>query len=60
MNCGVVRSLTLEPTITNARGDMDLHEDELDKLKDVNLLTPGELLSPLGATRDDTTRTAIN
>jgi len=39
---------------------MDLHEDELDKLKDVNLLTPGELLSPLGATRDDTTRTAIN
>ena len=59
-NCGVNKSISLEPTITNARGYLDLHEGELDKLKDVNLFSPSEMLSPLGASRDDATRTAIN
>lgn len=58
-NCGVAKSVSLEPTITNARGYLDLHEDRLDELKDVNLFSPSELLSPLGASRDDTTRTAM-
>ena len=59
-NCGVNKSISLEPTITNARGYLDLHEDQLDELKDINLFSPSELLSPLGASRDDATRTAIN
>lgn len=51
-NCGVVRSLALEPNIKNARGYIDIKDDRIDELKDVNLFSPGELLTPIGAARD--------
>lgn len=57
-NCGVVRELTLEPKILNARGYID-NSKTLDELKDVNMFSPAELLSPLGASRDDAIRTAM-
>ena len=50
--CGVVRQLTLEPNIIGPRGYIDIKENKLDELKDVNLFSPAELLSPLGCTRD--------
>ena len=59
-NCGVVRQLTLEPNIIGPRGYIDVKENNLDELKDVNLFSPAELLSPLGVTRDDTIRTAMS
>ena len=52
-NCGVVRQLTLEPNIVGPRGYMEIKKDKLDELKDVNLFSPAELLSPLGVTRDN-------
>lgn len=58
-NCGVVRSLALEPNIKNARGFVDIKSDHLEELKDVNLFSPGELLTPIGAMRDDANRTAM-
>lgn len=58
-NVGVVRNLVLEPKIVNPRGYLELNDDRLDKLKDVNLFSPAELLSPLGVTRDDSIRTAM-
>ena len=51
-NCGVVRSLALEPNIKNARGYIDIKDDKVEELKDVNLFSPGELLTPIGAARD--------
>lgn len=51
-NCGVVRQLTLEPNIRGPRGYVDIKNNNLDELKDVNLFSPAELLSPLGVTRD--------
>lgn len=54
--CGVNRTLTLEPDITSLRGYVKTHEEDVDKLKDVNLFSPGELLIPLAAHRDDPTR----
>lgn len=58
-NVGVVRQLTLEPNIVSPRGYIDVKHDKLDELKDANLFSPAELLSPLGASRDDTIRTAM-
>lgn len=58
-NCGINRTLTMEPNITSARGYVDIKENERDDLKDVNVFSPGELLYPLGATRDDSIRTAM-
>lgn len=58
-NVGVVRQLTLEPNILTARGYIDIRNDDLDSLKDVNLFSPAELLSPLGVTMDDSSRTAM-
>lgn len=59
MNCGVVRELTLEPNIVGPRGYIDINDDDLDNLKDANLFSPAEMLSPLGVTCDDTIRTAM-
>lgn len=56
---GVMRQMSLEPNIRGPRGYIDIKKDNLDELKDVNLFSPAELLSPLGVTRDDTIRTAI-
>ena len=59
-NCGVTRTLALEPKIVNARGYLEVTDKkDLNKLNDVNLLSPGELLTTLGARHDDTVRTAM-
>ena len=57
---GIVRELTLEPNIKSARGYLDIKNDKLDELKDVNLFSGAELLTPGGAIADDAIRTAIN
>lgn len=54
--CGISRSLTLEPNITNIRGIIEDKHENLEDLKDINLFSPGELSIPLGATTDDPTR----
>lgn len=55
--CGVQRTLTLEPKIKSVRGYVEITDPkDYDKLKDVNLFSPGELSIPLGATRDDPSR----
>ena len=56
-NVGVTRFLTMEPTIENVYGMVSIKPD--DELKDVNLFSPGELLSPLGASTDDAIRTSM-
>lgn len=56
-NVGVSRFLTMEPAIENIYGMVDIKPDE--ELKDVNLFSPGELLSPLGASSDDPIRTSM-
>lgn len=59
-NAGVVRELTAEPNIISPRGFMDLKGPQGTKdLSDSNLFGYAELLSPLGASRDDSTRTAM-
>lgn len=60
-NCGVTRTLSLEPNVKNARGylNVTLDKKDINKLKDVNLLSGGELLTTLGARHDDTVRTAM-
>lgn len=58
-NVGVVRKLALEPNIINARGYINLEDDNLENLKDSNLFCPAELLTPIGASKDDSVRTAI-
>ena len=57
-NVGVNRSLVIEPTLTNARGYRDQIEDE-STLKDVNIFSPVEMLTPGTARNDDPIRTAI-
>lgn len=57
-NVGINRSLVVEPTISNARGYRDQVEDT-GTLKDVNIFSPVELLTPGTARNDDPIRTAI-
>ena len=52
---GVQRVLTMEPEITSIRG-FTKQPDNLHDLKDVNVFSPGELLTPLANTKDDATR----
>ena len=60
-NCGVVRELVTEPNIVSPRGYMNIEGvDNVDNLKDVNLFGYAEMLSPLGASKDDSTRTAMS
>lgn len=56
-NVGIIRHLTMEPNVIGPRGYIDMEEDS--KLKDVNLFTVAEMLTPLGVTRDDSIRTAM-
>ena len=59
-NCGKERHLVLEPSVVNALGMMDLHgKERADELKDVNLLTPVEMVCPAGVRHDDPVRTAM-
>jgi hypothetical protein len=58
---GIVRELSLEPNITSTRGYMEVVGKEGAKdLNAVNLLTPSELLSPMGIQHDDPDRTALD
>lgn len=56
-NVGLVRELTMEPNITNARGYVKTQGES--DLNDVNLFSAAEMLTPLGVTRDDPVRTAM-
>lgn len=57
---GINRQLTLEPNITSTRGYIDVAgEKYVEDLNAANLLSPSELLTPLGVQHDDPARTAM-
>jgi len=57
---GIKRQLSMEPNITSTRGYIDVvGKDKVEELNGSNLLTPAELLTPLGVQHDDPTRTAM-
>ena len=59
-NVGVNRQLTLEPNITSTRGYIDIAgKQNVEELSTANLLTPSELLTPLGVQHDDPARTCM-
>ena len=59
-NVGINRQLTMEPNITSTRGYIDVvGKDNIDTLSGTRLLTPAELLTPLGVQHDDPVRTAM-
>ena len=57
-NTGISKTLSTEPCIVNPRGYVQApaNKKDMDKLNDVNLFSPAELLIPLGPTVDDATR----
>ena len=57
-NVGINKSLTVEPTVSNARGYRD-PVDDVNDLKDVNVFSPIEMLTPGTERGDDPVRTAI-
>ena len=57
-NVGVNHQLVVEPTITNARGYRE-QVDDIENLKDINIFSPTEMLTPGTARRDDAIRTSI-
>ena len=57
-NTGVVKYLTMEPKITSPRGFIDTTKP-IEQMTDANVFSPGEMVSPLGVTRDDSIRTAM-
>lgn len=57
-NVGISRELVIEPTLKNARGYRD-PVDDLSELKDVNLFSPIEMLTPGTVRVEDPIRTAI-
>jgi hypothetical protein len=57
-NVGINRKLVVEPTIDNARGYRKPVED-ISELKDVNIFSPVELLTPGTVSRDDPVRSSI-
>lgn len=57
-NVGINKSLVVEPTIANARGYRD-QVDDIDALKDVNIFSPVEMLTPGTARNEDPIRTSI-
>ena len=59
-NCGKIKQLVAEPTVTNALGFMALNnKEDVDKLSDVNLSVPVEMLTPMSSTHDNSTRNAM-
>ena len=57
---GINRQLSLEPNITSTRGYIDVAgEKNVEDLNAANLLSPSELLTPLGMQHDDPARTAM-
>lgn len=57
-NVGINKSLVIEPTISNALGYRDQTVSE-ESLKDVNIFSPVEMLTPGTSRNDDPIRTAI-
>lgn len=57
-NVGIARDLVIEPTIKNARGYREPVED-IEALRDVNLFSPVEMLTPGTVRVEDPIRTAI-
>ena len=57
-NVGISRELVIEPTLKNARGYRDPVDDP-SELKDVNIFSPIEMLTPGCARVEDPIRTAI-
>ena len=57
-NVGIDKQLTVEPTIVNARGFRE-QIDNPEELKDVNLFSPQELLTPGTIRNDDPIRSSI-
>jgi GNAT superfamily N-acetyltransferase len=57
-NVGLMRELTVEPNIINARGYVAPPDDR--NVNDVNLFSMAEMLTPLGVTRDDPIRTSMS
>lgn len=57
-NVGINRELVVEPTIGNAMGYRD-QVDDVETLKDINVFSPVEMLTPGTARFDDPIRTAI-
>jgi hypothetical protein len=59
-NVGVLRQMSLEPMITSTRGYLSPgSRDKVEELSAANLLTPSELLTPLGLIHDDPTRSSM-
>lgn len=58
-NVGVNRSLSMEPNIKNVRGYIDIKNDKPEELTDAQIFTAAEMLTPLGAAKDDSARTAM-
>ena len=57
---GINRQLSLEPNITSTRGYIDVAGmSNVDELNSAQLLSPSELLTPLGVQHDDPTRTSM-
>lgn len=54
---GVQKTLTMEPNVVSARGYLKAFDGDTKELKDINLFSPSEMLTPLAVTRDDPTRT---
>ena len=57
-NVGINKSLVIEPTISDVRGFRDQVENN-EELRDVNVFSPVEMLTPGTARYDDPIRTAI-
>lgn len=57
-NVGINKALVIEPTIANARGYRDQVED-VETLRDVNIFSPVEMLTPGTSRNEDPIRTAI-
>lgn len=53
---GVQKTLTMEPNVVSARGYLKPYSKD-NNLKDVNLLSPAEMATPLAPEQDDPTRT---
>lgn len=57
-NVGINKQIVIEPTLSNARGYRD-QVDDPESLKDVNIFSPVEMLTPGTSRNDDPIRTAI-
>lgn len=57
-NVGILHELSVEATIANARGYRE-EVDDIDNLKDINVISPIEMLTPCSTRGDDAIRTSI-